>query len=166
MKNEIVATLFFPGETAQMKKSQGVSVFLAGTIEMGDSIDWQAAVTRQLLDLPINIFNPRRVVAPEDDLIVEQITWELDSIARCQIIFMFLAADTISPISLYELGLLQGGLAENKQVILCCDPGYTRKNNVVTTTSHPLYHNPNIFCTHSLSEAIDKLKSTIESALA
>jgi hypothetical protein len=78
---------------------------------------------------------------------------------------MFLAPGSVSPISLYELGLLQGGLAANKKVVLCCDPGYTRKNNVVVTTSHPLYLNLNIFCTHSLTEALCELKLLIDAAL-
>lgn len=53
------------------------SVFLAGTIEMGNSVDWQAKAIRRLQDMPINIFNPRRVVPPDEKLIAEQINGSL-----------------------------------------------------------------------------------------
>lgn len=137
------------------------SVFLAGTIEMGNSVDWQAKAIQRLRDMPINIFNPRRVVAPDQKLIAEQINWELNSIAACRFIFMYLAGGSVSPISLYELGLLQGGQIAGKHVVLCCDPEYTRKDNVLVTTSHPIFANPNIYLSHSFEGSLLKLKELI-----
>lgn len=137
------------------------SVFLAGTIEMGNSVDWQAKAIRRLQGMPINIFNPRRVVPPDEKLIAEQINWELDSIASCRFIYMYLAGCSISPISLYELGLLQGSKAVGRHVVLCCDPEYTRKDNVLVTTSHPFFANPNIYLTHSFEGSLLKLKELI-----
>ena len=152
-------------EVDEYTKFHYLSVFLAGTIEMGNSVDWQAKAERRLADLEVNVFNPRRVVAPEDDRIVQQITWELDRINFSQFIFMYLAANTVSPISLYELGLLQGGHAAGKTVILCCDHGYTRKNNVMVTTSHELFKHPNIQVTHSFEGGLLKLKEAIKKRL-
>ena len=36
------------------------SVFLAGSIEMGSAVEWQAQVTDALRDLDIIVLNPRR----------------------------------------------------------------------------------------------------------
>lgn len=38
----------------------GLSVFLAGSIEMGSAENWQARVERELADYDVLIFNPRR----------------------------------------------------------------------------------------------------------
>lgn len=138
------------------------SVFLAGTIEMGNSIDWQAIAIRRLRELPINIYNPRRVVPPDEALISEQITWELDRISASQFIYMYLAGNSVSPISLYELGLLQGGQAQGKTVVLCCDPEYTRKMNVLVTTKHPMFSNPNIYVTHSFEGSLLRMKQELK----
>ena len=138
------------------------SVFLAGTIEMGNSVDWQEIAIRRLRTLPINIFNPRRVVAPDEDKITDQINWELDHIASSKFIYMFLAGKSVSPISLYELGLLQGGLAADKTVVLCCDTEYTRKMNVKVTTTHPAFSHPNIYFTHSFEGSLLRMKNEIK----
>lgn len=140
----------------------GTSVFLAGTIEMGNSTNWQEIAVRRLRTLPINIFNPRRVVAPDEDKIAEQINWELDHIASSKFIYMFLAGKSVSPISLYELGLLQGGFAADKTVVLCCDPEYTRKMNVKVTTTHPAFIHPNIYFTHSFEGSLLRMKEEIK----
>ena len=124
-------------------------LFLAGTIEMGNSEDWQSEILKQLADEAgqdgLGVFNPRRVVAPENQLEVNrQINWELDSLDKSSIVFVYLAKNSISPISLYELGNLQGGKADNKSVIVYCDPEYTCLANVIATTSHPKFHNPSV----------------------
>jgi len=144
------------------------SVFLAGTIEMGNSIDWQAKAIRRLQDLPIDIYNPRRVVAPDEDLITEQITWELNSIEKSEFIFMHLAANTVSPISLYELGLLQGNnrIGQiSKTIVVACDPLYTRKTNVQVTLAHKYFGNDDIYFTHSFEGGLIELRKRINSCL-
>lgn len=141
------------------------SVFLAGTIEMGNSIDWQAKAIRRLRDLPINIYNPRRIVAPDENLITEQINWELDSIAKCEFIFMHLAKDTISPISLYELGMLQCRDGNSKSIVVACDPQYTRKTNVKVTLQHHFFGNPNIHFTHSFEGGLIEIRKRMNDRL-
>ena len=137
-------------------------LFLAGTIEMGNSPDWQSQVIKTLQDYDISIFNPRRVIPPEDDKsIIEQINWELDALSICKTVYMYLAADTISPISLYELGLLQGH-AGNQNIIVYCDPAYTRKLNVLTTTTHPYWKSHNVTVFQDFSASILELKRYLD----
>ena len=137
-------------------------VFLAGTIEMGNSPDWQSDVIQELKDYNIVIFNPRRVLPPEsEDDIVKQINWELDGIHTSKTVYMHLCANTISPISLLELGLLQGR-ADSTKVIVYCDPAYLRRLNVLTTTSHKFWENFEISVYSDYQESIKALKRRIE----
>lgn len=111
------------------------SIFLAGSIEMGIAEDWQTRITQclELAGLDVNIFNPRR---PEWDAsweqsiekpqFYQQVNWELNALEKCDIIFMYFAPDTKSPISLLELGLF----ARTGKMIVCCPKDFWRKGNV------------------------------------
>lgn len=39
---------------------RGMSVFLAGTIDEGKSVDWQETLAAELRELSVTILNPRR----------------------------------------------------------------------------------------------------------
>jgi hypothetical protein len=64
----------------------GDIIFLAGTIDMGNSVDWQAKVKHALADENVTLLNPRRdnwtlhaeqhASNPEFN---KQVNWELDS---------------------------------------------------------------------------------------
>jgi hypothetical protein len=93
----------------------------------------------------VSAFNPRRENwSEEPKKIVEQIKWELQHIDKCDIIFMHLAKESVSPISLYELGLLQGGKLRDRKMILSCDPDFSRNFNVWVTTGDEKFLNSNI----------------------
>lgn len=109
------------------------SVFLAGSIEMGAAIDWQAQLIAALDNLPITVFNPRRkdwdsswAQTKDNPQFREQVEWELDHLERADVIALYLDPATKSPISLLELGLHAGG----ENLIVCCPPGFWRKGNV------------------------------------
>lgn len=109
-------------------------VFLAGSIEMGKAVDWQAQAIQALEGTYCNILNPRR---PDWDSswkqeasnpqFREQVEWELGGLELAHVIFMYLAPGTMSPISLLELGLY---IDRRAKMILCCPPGFWRKGNV------------------------------------
>jgi hypothetical protein len=116
-------------------KWQGYSVFLAGSIEMGAAPNWQAEIERNLADLDIDIFNPRRddwdptwVQSADNPQFREQVEWELDALAQANLVVMYLAPGTMSPTSLLELGIYaaNGG----KKLVVCCPEGFHRKGNV------------------------------------
>ena len=108
------------------------AIFLAGSIEMGKATDWQKEVKEALDGLDGLILNPRRekwnskwiqrISNPE---FRRQVEWELKALERADIIFFYFVADTISPISLLELGLFK-----DKKIIVCCPDGYWRKGNI------------------------------------
>lgn len=109
------------------------SVFLAGSIEMGKAVDWQTDIVSRFPD-GVTFLNPRRddwdsswVQKIDNPQFNEQVTWELDNLAAADIIFLYFAPGTQSPISLLELGLFA---KENKNMIVCCPEGFWRKGNV------------------------------------
>ncbi|MBH1970288.1 MAG: nucleoside 2-deoxyribosyltransferase domain-containing protein [Moraxellaceae bacterium] len=109
----------------------GKTVFLAGTIDEGKSIDWQAFLVSQLDDLEVVILNPRREVwdssrGVETTYLKEQVDWELDALEKANYIFMYFAPNSYAPISLLELGLY----AKSGKLIVVCPEGYWKKGNV------------------------------------
>ena len=122
-------------------------VFLAGTIEMGNSEDWQSKVTGLLLDRPYTILNPRRdewdaswEQKIENPQFYQQVNWELDALNKADIIILYLLPDSKSPISLLELGLY----ASSGKLLVCCPDGFWRKGNVEIVCERfniPLYEN-------------------------
>jgi hypothetical protein len=109
------------------------SVFLAGSIEMGQAEDWQAVVEQALDDLDVTVLNPRRDAwdASWEQSITHaefrgQVEWELSGLEQATVAAMYFAPTTKAPITLLELGLR----ARIGNVIVCCPPGYWRKGNI------------------------------------
>lgn len=115
-------------------------IFLAGSIEQGKAALWQRDTLVELQDLPVTVFNPRREVW--DDQMVqdisnpvfkEQVDWELDMLEKADIVFMYFQSETLSPITLLELGVVATwkDMADDPPyVILVCEPGFWRRGNV------------------------------------
>lgn len=109
------------------------SVFLAGSIEMGEAEDWQKVVENALEDSDCAVFNPRRTDwdsswKQEKDFppFRGQVEWELGALEACDVIAMHLDMDTKAPVSLLELGLH----ARSGKMVVSCPDGYWRKGNV------------------------------------
>lgn len=113
-------------------------VFLAGSIEMGKAVDWQASVIAALADIDCLILNPRRpdwdaswVQSIDNPQFNEQVTWELDSMENADVIAFYFAPGTMSPISLLEFGMhAPKARYGDKRIIACCPEGFWRKGNV------------------------------------
>jgi hypothetical protein len=112
-----------------------VKLFLAGSIEQGKAIDWQQAVIDRLTDLDGVIWNPRREVWDstwEQDInnppFKEQVMWELGAIEVANIVAFYFEPNTLSPITMMELGFVCGLTSMN--VLVYCPKGFWRKGNV------------------------------------
>ena len=110
-----------------------VRIFLGGSIEMGKAPDWQAAFADKIASLPIAAFNPRRIRwddSLEQDIknkaLLHQIDWEMTNLDKADLIILYLHPNTISPVSLMELGRY----SQSGKVIVCCPEGYHRRGNV------------------------------------
>jgi len=158
-----MANIFKP--PTPWKPDHRPSVFLAGTIDQGNSIDWQAEVTQQLNHLDIDILNPRR---DKWDVTVEQsinnpvfkaqVDWELFGLENSRYILMYFAPNSKSPITLLELGLRLGiyGDEPNNQLIVCCPTTYWRRGNVEIVCANK------VPCFDDLQSGIDELIRRIE----
>lgn len=114
------------------KTRDHTSVFLAGSIEMGNAEDWQSEVIAKFPD-GVTFLNPRRddwdsswEQTIENPNFREQVEWELENLDLADVIFLYYAPATKSPISLLELGLF----ADSGKMIVCCPEGFWRKGNV------------------------------------
>ncbi len=115
------------------RKKDHISVFLAGSIEMGKAVEWQTDMCIKLLDKNIVILNPRRTdwdssweQKIDNEQFYEQVNWELDAMEHADFILMYFDPATKSPISLLELGLF----AHTGKLIVFCPDGFWRKGNV------------------------------------
>lgn len=111
----------------------GFSVFLAGSIEMGQAENWQTQVEKGLVECDIVIFNPRRddwdakwKQHIDNPQFREQVEWELNALEQADVIVMYFDPSSKSPISLLELGLF----GRTNKMIVCCPDGFWRKGNV------------------------------------
>jgi hypothetical protein len=112
---------------------EGLSVFCAGSIEMGQCEDWQTKTQERFEEFPITLLNPRRddwdsswTQEQKNPQFNYQVNWEMDSLDKADIIFMYFSPETKSPISLLELG----AYGSTGKMIVCCPDGFWRKGNV------------------------------------
>lgn len=124
--------IIYPPQKITISEGQK-SIFLAGSIEMGKAIDWQSWLIEQLQTDNFTLLNPRRAAwdasweqSIDNPVFAEQVHWELDGLEIADLIVMYFAPNTQSPITLLELGLF----AHSKKIIVCCPDGFWRKGNV------------------------------------
>jgi hypothetical protein len=108
------------------------SVFLAGSIDMGEAVDWQQEITDALEHLDVLVLNPRRddwdsswKQDISDPQFAKQVNWELDALAEVDLIVVYFDPKGQAPISLLELGL-----HADTNIIVCCPEGYWKRGNV------------------------------------
>ncbi len=123
-----------PCREIEVDETSYTTIFLAGTIDMGNSIDWQAATIEQFRSAATGrylFFNPRRdggLDGSQADLHA-QIRWELEHLERADVIVMNILGSSQSPISLLEMGLhMRSG-----KLLVACEPDYYRYDNVRIT---------------------------------
>lgn len=125
---------------AEVSPEKCQKVFLAGTIDMGNSADWQAEVFEYFksLDKDYVLFNPRQEHwdATREGEMDYQVNWELDHLEQADHIIMNILGSSQSPISLLEMGLF----ARSGKLVVACAKDYYRYDNVRITCQH--YHVP------------------------
>jgi hypothetical protein len=138
-----------------------VTVFLAGSIEMGAAEDWQSVIPELFKDRDkLTFLNPRRddwdsswEQKESNPQFSKQVNWEMNMLDLCDIIFMYFSPETKSPISLLELGLY----ADSTKMIVCCPDEFWRKGNVDIVCSRyniPVYN--------TLEAAIGRLRTELK----
>ena len=111
-------------------------VFLAGTIDMGNSRDWQTELHDYFTRSGGRyiLFNPRQekwdpTRPGEMDY---QVRWELDHLEEADLILMYILGTSKSPISLLEMGLH----ARSGKMVVICEEDFYRYDNVRITCDY------------------------------
>lgn len=119
-------------------------IFLAGTIDMGNSRDWQMELYDRFsaMNGRYILFNPRQDNwdASRPGEMDYQVSWELDHLEEADMIVMYILGSSKSPISLLEMGLH----ARSGKMHVICEPEFYRYDNVRITCGYygvPLYEN-------------------------
>lgn len=119
-----------------------ITIFLAGTIEMGKGKKWHAEVASQIYHVlsakikdnkqmpQLEFYNPRRTKNFTSEMEAPQIKWEQERLMNVDYIFMYLQPDTKSPISLLEFG----EFISSGRLYVSCDPSFYRYRNLEITS--------------------------------
>lgn len=117
------------------------TIFLAGTIDMGNSVDWQGRLVEIFSSNEGRyiLYNPRRdsFTATLEEM-EYQVNWELEHLEKSQIIVMNILGSSKSPVTLLEMGLFM----KSGKLLVACEPEYYRHDNVRITCAKynvPLY---------------------------
>lgn len=145
-------------EMISSRDTDTISVFLAGSIEMGTAVDWQSKVIEYFENYRNLVFlNPRRSdwdssweQKYSNPQFYQQVNWELTALEAADFIVMYFDENTKSPISLLELGLY----AKSDKLMVCCPEGFYRKGNVDIVCEK--YDIANVPTLEKLIELLDK----------
>ena len=122
-----------PAEVVEDKSF--TKIFLAGTIDMGNSIDWQTMLYEefQTMEGRYILFNPRQENwdASRPGEMDYQVNWELEHLEESDVIIMYILGSSKSPISLLEMGLH----ARSGKMYVICEEDFYRFDNVRITCS-------------------------------
>lgn len=142
-----------PAEVAEDKSF--TKIFLAGTIDMGNSRDWQMELYDKFssMDGRYLLFNPRQEHwdASRPGEMDYQVRWELDHLEQADMIVMYILGTSKSPISLLEMGLH----ARGDKMHVVCEPDFYRYDNVRITCDYygvPLYGSIDEFMASALNQ--------------
>ena len=130
-------------------------IFLAGTIDMGNSRDWQKELHEEFkaLEGRYILFNPRQENwdPSRPGEMDYQVRWELSHLEAADMIIMYIIGSSKSPITLLEMGLH----AKGKKLYVICEDDFYRYDNVRITCDYygvPFYTSLDEFRTEVLSK--------------
>lgn len=138
----------------------GRSIFLAGGIT--GCWNWQDVAKTKLMESQVFDFviNPRREYFDVSDKFQTpiQIKWEYEHLKYSSQIMFWFTADTVQPITLFELGK---SIGTDKTIYVGCDPEYPRQQDVVEQLR---LSRPDIYIWGSLDNMLDFIVSHCDKA--
>lgn len=145
------------------------SLFLAGGIGVGAVVpNWQNELIERLHDTELTLLNPRRDDYPAGDpnSLRQQIEWEHRYLKAARAISFWFVAETLCPITLYELGAWANGSDENgqkKPIFVGVHPDYARRDDVFIQLS---LVRPEVEIVDSLAALEGQIRSAMENIKA
>lgn len=132
-----------------------VSLFLAGGIT--NCWNWHEKFVEGLSNTDIVLLNPKR-----DDFDINnkgmseaQIRWEYNHLRLADMVSFWFTADTLQPITLFELGSL---LSSYKRLFVGCDPNYAR---VFDVEMQLRLRRPDIIVRSTIEDVIKEIKAYV-----
>lgn len=119
-----------------------ISIFLAGSIEMGKARYWQDILVTKFVELYPDRYNNLNITfynpylknwdntinnTIEDERFNYQVSWEWKCLLKSDLIVFNFEPETKSPISLLELGAMA---TLGKKIIICCPKEFWKYGNV------------------------------------
>jgi hypothetical protein len=131
------------------------SVFVAGGIT--GCWNWQEHASMLLVLNGITAVNPRREDFPMGDpnAAEAQIEWEFDFLQAVDGIIFWFTADTLQPITLFELGKW---ITRDKPIAVGCDAGYARLQDVQIQTG---LERPGFIVHDNIDDVIQDIKQQL-----
>ena len=161
MKQNVYTPLIRHSDEVFSNETPHTNVFLGGTIDNGESENWQDELINTIawieFNRHVNIFNPRRAEWPSSDdhnEINKQIDWELEHLEKADIIVMNILEDSKSPISLMEIGLF----ARTGKLMVFCPEEFYRYDNVKKVCER---YGVKLYNTNDVAFIADKLTKMI-----
>lgn len=112
-------------------------IFLAGAIDMGSAVNWQADAEAELDTPDTVVLNPRRpdwdaswVQEASNPQFRKQVEWELLALRLADVALFVFLKDSKAPITFLELGLF------NVKAVVVVEPGFYRKGNLDIVCEH------------------------------
>lgn len=129
--------IYTPPSNISQRNINHISLFLAGSIDMGSAVNWQKYFISKLEANPqfedTNIFNPRRddwdstwKQEFENPTFYQQVSWELNALEAADYIIVYFAENSQAPVTMLEFGLY----AQSGKILVCCPNGFWRKGNI------------------------------------
>jgi hypothetical protein len=119
------------------RPKERLGVFLAGTIDVGLSTDWQQIMIdflrSQFGSQPVDIFNPRRKdwdstweQSSSHPMFKRQVEWELTYLEYSDLVLMVFLPGSKSPVSMLELG----AMSAKPGLMVFCPEDFYRHGNI------------------------------------
>lgn len=145
-------------------------VFLAGSIEMGRAAPWQEQVAEALLSRfpSLVVANPRRrewdaswPQSIDHPLFREQVEWELGHLDRADLAVFYFQPETLSPITLMELGHRLAAHPDPATTLVCCPEGFWRRGNIEILLARYGQGRPLASLDDLVAQACDRLSAAL-----
>ncbi len=125
-----------------VKTLEWPTIFLSGSIEQDKADRWQDRFVNafEKFKTDVILLNPRRdnwdatiTQSKDDPKFKEQVMWELKGLTTADFVVFYFDPNTMSPITLLELGLYLGRSESEDyadKMFVCCPKGYWRRGNI------------------------------------
>jgi hypothetical protein len=139
------------------------ALFLAGGIS--GCPGWQAELIALMEGLPLTVLNPRRANFPINDpeAAEGQVGWEFRHLRSADAVLFWFPAETLCPITLYELGTWSAFRDDRgpRPLFVGTHPDYGRRHDVVIQTR---FARPEVTVRCQLEELADDVQGWLRSA--